>query len=87
MALGAAERLRFTLGDVLDAVVVTPERRQEPQRWLVVGRREATIGGEPAVIVDYTFDPPERSLDGRGAGSCRWTGRIRPRAASCRRCG
>ena len=67
VALGAAERLRFTLGDVLDAVVFTPERRQEPQRWLVVGRREATIGGEPAVIVDYTFDTPERRLYGREA--------------------
>jgi hypothetical protein len=67
VALSAAERLRFTLGDVLDAVVFTPERRAEPQRWLVVGRREATIGGEPAVIVDYTFDTPERKLHGREA--------------------
>jgi len=65
VALGAAARLRFTLGDVLDAVVFTPERRQEPQRWRVVGRREATIGGEPAVIIDYTFDTPERRLYGR----------------------
>lgn len=67
VALGAAERLGFTLGDVLDAVVFTPERREEPQRWSVVGRREATIGGEPAVIVDYTFDTPERKLYGREA--------------------
>ena len=67
VALGAAERLHFALGEVLDAVVFTPERRAEPQRWLVVGRREATIGGEPAVIVDYTFDTPERKLYGREA--------------------
>lgn len=67
VALGAAERLVFTLGDVLDAVVFTPERRAEPQRWSVVGRREATIGGEPAVIVDYMFDTPERRLYGREA--------------------
>ncbi len=67
VALGAAERLGFRLGDVLDAVVFTPERREEPQRWSVVGRREATIGGEPAVIVDYTFQTPERKLYGREA--------------------
>lgn len=67
VALGAAERLGFTLGDVLDAVVFTPERREEPQRWSVVGRREATIGGEPAVIVDYTFETPKRKLRGREA--------------------
>lgn len=67
MALGAAERLGFRLGDVLDAVVFAPERREEPQRWSVVGRREATIGGEPAVIVDYTFQTPERKLYGREA--------------------
>jgi hypothetical protein len=67
VALGAAERLGFRLGDVLDAVVFAPERREEPQRWSVVGRREATIGGEPAVIVDYTFQTPERKLYGREA--------------------
>jgi len=67
VALGAAARLRFTLGDVLDAVVFTPERREDPQRWIVVGHRETTIDGEPAIIVDYTFDTPERRLSGREA--------------------
>ncbi|HJR02901.1 MAG TPA: hypothetical protein VKA83_14785 [Methylomirabilota bacterium] len=67
VALGAAERLRFTLDDVLERVVFTPERPEEPQRPLVVGRREATIAGEPAVIVDYTLDTRERTLHGREA--------------------
>jgi hypothetical protein len=67
VALGAAERLRFTLGDVLERVVFAPERREEPPRRRVVGRREATIAGEPAVIVDYTFDTRERKLYGREA--------------------
>ena len=66
-ALVAAERLRFTLVDVIEAVEFTPERRQEPHRWLVLDRRDTTIGGEPAVVVDYTFDGPDRQLYGREA--------------------
>jgi hypothetical protein len=53
-ALAHADRLRFTLADVIERVEFKPERRQEPQRYTVTGRREATVAGEPAVIVDYT---------------------------------
>ena len=60
-ALSAAESLRFSLADVIDRVEFKPERRQEPDHYRVTGRREATIAGDPAVIVDYTVKVPERA--------------------------
>jgi hypothetical protein len=59
-ALAEAERLRFSLAEVIDRVEFKPERRQEPERYTVTGRRETVIAGEPAVIVDYTVNVPER---------------------------
>ena len=41
-------------------VEFTPERRQNPEWYHMLGRREAIIAGEPAVIVDYTVKVPER---------------------------
>ena len=67
LALGEAERLTFALPDVVAAVEFAPERRQEPIRWLVLDRRETTIAGVPAVVVDYPFDGPDRQLFGREA--------------------
>lgn len=67
LALAEAGRLEFTLPDVVAAVEFTPERRQEPIRWLVLDRREATVAGVPAVVVDYTFDGPQGSRFGREA--------------------
>lgn len=60
-ALAAAERLRFSLGEVVDRVEFKPERRQEPEHYKLTGRRETLIAGEPAVIVDYTVTVPERA--------------------------
>jgi hypothetical protein len=59
-ALAKAERLRFSLADVIDRVEFKPERRQEQDKYKIIERRETTIAGEPAVIVDYTVDVPER---------------------------
>lgn len=59
-ALAEASRLRFSLGDVIARVEFTPERRQNPEWYHMLGRRDATIAGEPAVIVDYTVKVPER---------------------------
>ena len=59
-ALRAADRLHFSLADVIARVEFKPERRQEPEYYQMLGRREATIAGEPAVIVDYTVKVPER---------------------------
>ena len=59
-ALREADRLHFSLGDVIGRVEFKPERRQEPEYYQMLGRREATIAGEPAVIVDYTVKVPER---------------------------
>jgi hypothetical protein len=59
-ALAEARRLRFSLGDVITRVEFKPERRQNPERYHMLGRRDTTIAGEPAVIVDYTVKVPER---------------------------
>ena len=66
-ALTEAERLHFTLDEVVDRVEFTPERRQEPERYHVLGRREATLAGEPAVIIDYTVTTAERTMTAREA--------------------
>jgi hypothetical protein len=59
-ALAEASRLHFSLGDVIARVEFKPERRQNPEWYQMLGRRETTIAGEPAVIVDYTVKVPER---------------------------
>jgi len=59
-ALSEAERLKFSLADVIERVEFRPDRRQNPEWYQMLGRREATIAGEPAVIVDYTVKVPER---------------------------
>ena len=59
-ALAESERLHFSLAEVIDRVEFKPERRQEPDRYKITGRRETTIAGEPAVVVDYTVHVPER---------------------------
>lgn len=66
-ALAEADRLRFSLTDVIGVVIFRPERRQEPERYTLLGRRDATIAGQPAVLVDYTFDGPERRYSAREA--------------------
>ena len=59
-ALAEAQRLNFSLVDVIDRVEFKPERRQNPQDYTLLGRRETVIAGEPAVIVDYTVTVPDR---------------------------
>jgi hypothetical protein len=66
-AAAEADRLQFSLGDVLDRVIFSPERRQEPERFTLVGRRDVQIAGAPAVVVDYTFDHDQRLFHGREA--------------------
>src|SRR5262245_43170676 len=56
-----ADRLQFSLADVIDRVEFKPERRQAPEMYQVLGRRETAIAGLPAVIVDYTVTVPERA--------------------------
>jgi hypothetical protein len=60
-ALAEMDRLHFSLADVIGRVEFKPERRQEPDKYRITGRREALIAGEPAVIVDYTVTVPERA--------------------------
>jgi hypothetical protein len=52
----AADRLRLSLADVLDRAMFDPEASPSAQQYSFVGRRDTTIGGEPAVVVDYTLD-------------------------------
>ena len=61
-ALVEADRLRFSLSDVIERVEFKPERRQEPQYYTLLGRRETVVAGEPAVVVDYTVKVPERTI-------------------------
>lgn len=60
-ALAQAERLHFSLADVIERVEFKPERRQEPEKYKITGRRETFIGDYPAVVVDYTVTVPERA--------------------------
>jgi hypothetical protein len=60
-ALAETQRLHFSLAEVIERVEFKPERRQEPDRYKVTGRRETVMAGEPAVIVDYTVTVPERA--------------------------
>jgi hypothetical protein len=59
-ALAEAEKLHFSLADVVSRVEFKPEKRQEPENYTLTGRRETTIAGESAVVVDYTVTVPER---------------------------
>lgn len=60
-ALTQAERIQFSLADVIDRVEFKPEKRQEPDKYKITGRRETTIAGVPGIIVDYTVNVPERA--------------------------
>lgn len=59
-ALAETSRLHFALDEVIARVEFKPESRQNPEWYRMLGRRESTIAGEPAVIVDYTVKVPER---------------------------
>ncbi len=59
-ALAEANRLRFSLDEVVGRVEFKPERRQNPEWYQMLGRRDTTIAGESAVVVDYTVKVPER---------------------------
>jgi len=59
-ALAEANRLHFSLADVIARVEFTPARRENPEWYHMLGRRETTVAGEPGVIVDYTVKVPER---------------------------
>jgi hypothetical protein len=61
-ALLEANRLQFSLAEVIDRVEFKPARRQVPEMYKVLGRRETTVAGLPAVIVDYTVTVPERAI-------------------------
>ena len=54
-----ADRIHYTLPDVLDRAIFKPEETPSAQGYSFVGRRAATIGGEPAVVVDWTIDLKE----------------------------
>jgi len=59
-ALAESSRLHFSLPEVIDRVEFKPEKQQDPDWYRMLGRRDAVIAGEPAVIVDYTVNVPER---------------------------
>lgn len=59
-ALAESSRLRFSFGDVIGRVAFTLDGKQNPEWYHILGRRDATIAGEPGLIVDYTVKVPER---------------------------
>ena len=59
-ALSESSRLHFSLEEVVGRVEFKIERRENPEWYSNLTRREATIAGEPAVIVDYIVKVPER---------------------------
>jgi len=61
-ALAESSRLHFSLDEVIARVEFKPERRENPEWYQMLGRREATVAGERAVIVDYTVKVPERQM-------------------------
>ena len=64
-ALAEAERLQFSLDDVLDRVIFTVEGKQEPRRYVLLERREMRVAGQPAVVVDDTVDTGQRVMQCR----------------------
>jgi hypothetical protein len=59
-ALAEASRLHFSFSDAIDRVAFTLDGKQNPEWYHLLGRRDATIAGEPGLIVDYTVKVPER---------------------------
>ena len=59
-ALAESEKLHFSLDEVVARVEFKPEKRQEPENYKVLGRRETVLAGERAIVVDYTVTVPER---------------------------
>ena len=64
-ALARSRPLKLSLDDVLDRVVFRPARRQEPERYRLLGQRSTQVAGLPAVAVDFTLRSPERPYWGR----------------------
>jgi hypothetical protein len=51
-----ADRLHFTFGDVVERAMFHPESASDPSLYHFVGRRDTSIAGQPAVVVDYTLE-------------------------------
>lgn len=64
-ALDSANRLHFTLEEVVERVAFRPERLPEPERVLITGRRSGQVAGREAVFLDYTYQARERTYVGR----------------------
>ena len=61
-ALAESSRLHFSLDEVIARVEFKPERRENPEWYQMLGRRETAIAGERTVVVDYTVKVPERQM-------------------------
>ena len=58
-AQAAAERLHFSMQEVIDRAVFRPEATIHASRYKTLGRREAKVGGHPALVLDFMIDLPE----------------------------
>lgn len=59
VAQAAAERLHFSMADVIDRAVFRPEASINASRYETLGRRETKVAGQPALVLDFTIDLPE----------------------------
>ena len=56
IAQQAADRLHFAFDDVIERAMFRPDNSNDPSRYQYVGRRDITIAGEPALVLDYTLE-------------------------------
>jgi len=59
-ALADAGQLQLTLADCLQRVTFRPEYAKEPERWTEKSRRDGTVAGVPALIIDYAYKGDDR---------------------------
>jgi hypothetical protein len=64
-ALETAEKLHYTLDEVVERVAFRPERLPEPERVTIASRHKGQLAGREAVFLDYTYAARERTYRGR----------------------
>jgi hypothetical protein len=65
LALEQASWIRYSLDEVVDRVMFSTEGHPNPERLEISEPVSRTVGGEPALQVDYTMDHRNRTYLGR----------------------
>jgi hypothetical protein len=64
-AIRHADRMELRLEDVIPRVKFRAEGHTVPGTWTVTAERDTFVAGVPALMVDYTWQSPERLYHGR----------------------